>query len=133
MSDFIQLFIYKIGQFIPVHLQFMLRVTDSQKHGTGTSPLHRTLRIGGRIREAAMVEDVIKIESLDARFETVERSLADRVTIDVLTQIHPQNMIVISRLSPEQVYSQQTAVEAQVKLLLLVWLFLKLMCFRSNV
>ena len=64
-----------------------------------------------------MVEDVIKIESLDARFETVERSLADRVTIDVLTQIHPQNMIVISRLSPEQVYSQQTAVEAQVKLL----------------
>ena len=65
-----------------------------------------------------MVEDVIKIESLDARFETIERSLADRVTIDVLTQIHPQNMIVISRLSPEQVYSQQTAVEAQVKLLL---------------
>ena len=114
---FIQLFIYKIGQFIPVHLQFMLRVTDSQKHGTGTSPLHRTLRIGGRIREAAMVEDVIKIESLDARFETVERSLADRGTIDVLTQIHPLNMIVISRLSPEQVYSQQTAVEAQVKLL----------------
>ncbi len=38
-------------------------------------------------------------------------------TIDVLTQIHPLNMIVISRLSPEQVYSQQTAVEAQVKLL----------------
>ena len=65
-----------------------------------------------------MVEDVIKIESLDTRFETVERSFVDRGAIDVLTQIHPLNMIVISRLSPEQVYSQQTAVEAQVKLLL---------------
>ena len=64
-----------------------------------------------------LMKGVIKIESLDARFETIERSLADWVTIDVLTQIHPQNMIVISRLSPEQVYSQQTAVEAQVKLL----------------
>ena len=65
-----------------------------------------------------MVEDVIKIKSLDARFETVERSFVNRGAIDVLTQIHPLNMIVISRLSPEQVYSQQTAVEAQVKLLL---------------
>ena len=66
-----------------------------------------------------MIKDIVKVEPLDTRFKSPERRLSHRITVDMFPQIHALHMIIITCLTPEEIYTQQTAVETQVKLLLI--------------
>lgn len=64
-----------------------------------------------------MIEDIVKIQALDASLETIEVYLVHGIGIDFVTQVHVLDMVVVTGLAPEQVDAQHTAIEAQVELL----------------
>ena len=65
-----------------------------------------------------MIKDVVKVQTLDTSFETIERYLFEGIRIHFSSQIHSLDMIVVTRLPPEQIHSEQTAIQAQIELLL---------------
>ena len=65
-----------------------------------------------------MIKDVVKVETLDARLEALERHIAQGGIISIVQPIHPVDVIVIAGLSPIQVDAQHTAIETQVELFL---------------
>ena len=116
-NTLVQAIINKLGELVPIHFQFVLGISDAQEHGTGTSALYGTLCISSWIRESSMIKDIVKVEPLDTRFKSPERRLSHRITVDMFSQIHTLDMIIITCLTPEEINTQQTAVETQVKLL----------------
>ena len=71
-----------------------------------------------------MIEDVVKIQAFNTTLKTIERYFSQSIRIDMITQIHSLNMIIITRLAPEQIHTQQTAVQTQVELLLAAMIIL---------
>ena len=65
-----------------------------------------------------MIKDVVKVETLDARLEALERHIAQGGIIGIVQPIHPVDVIVIAGLSPILVDAPHTAIETQVELFL---------------
>lgn len=71
-----------------------------------------------------MIKYVVKIQAFNTTLKTIERYFSQSIRIDMITQIHSLNMIIITCLAPEQIHTQQTAVQTQVELLLAAMIIL---------
>ena len=71
-----------------------------------------------------MIKYVVKIQTFNTTLKTIERYFSQSIRIDMITQIHSLNMIIITCLAPEQIHTQQTAVQTQVELLLAAMIIL---------
>ena len=67
-----------------------------------------------------MIHDIIEVEPLDACVESAKRHVPYGIGRDVLTQIHATQLIVVTRLSIEQVDANLITVEADVPILLMM-------------
>ena len=71
-----------------------------------------------------MIEDIVKIQAFNTTLKAIERYFSQSIRIDMIPQVHSLNMIIITRLAPEQIHTQQTAVQTQVELLLAAMIIL---------
>lgn len=107
-----------ILQFLMVELERLVGIADAQQRRTATALLTCALTESGWIGEALVVEDVVEIEAFNAHVETRKRQAVQGVPGVVVVECDALDVIVVTRLPPEEVDANGGTVEAQVKLLL---------------
>ena len=72
-------------QLVPVNVYAMLGIADANERAAGRPTLYGALAICGWIGEFLVVEDVIKVETLDAGLKAVEVGVAFWSGVDFLS------------------------------------------------
>ena len=120
-------FAVNIGQLIESLLQLfgvevdaVSGIGDACQGRAAANPLHRALAEGGGIGKALMVEDIGKVDARDAHIQAREGyvEVAYRTAVDI--GHNAADMIVGARLAIVEVDADEVAVEAHVKLFLVV-------------
>lgn len=99
----------------------MLGIPQADKCRTATAALHIALVEGGRIGKPPVIEDVVDVEALDARLQSVELHTVHGTGVYIAAiQFQPFDLVVITGLAVEHVDAELRTVQAEIKLLLVV-------------
>ena len=94
----------------------MLRIADADEGRTSADFLAGALVEGCRIGKFLVIEDIIKVETLDTRPETAETDVFHG-NGNVVVRLRQTNFIILARLPIKQIDTDLIAVETEVPVL----------------
>lgn len=108
-------------ELVPVHAQGVFGVAKAHQGRSATATLHIALIECSRIGEFSVVEDVVDVETFDARLDAVEVQIDHGRSVSIaIGEVDFSYLVVVARLPVEQVDAQLRTIQAQVELLFVV-------------